>query len=90
MQISYNISVNTITEQISFFVNHSYNLKLFLKLKEVKIWVEKANVNISKLHVLYQKLWTDIKFLMLRSAFYHNKYHAEVFILKKRNKVYLL
>ena len=33
---------------------------------------------------------TDIKFLVYRSVFYHNKHCTEVSILKKRDKVYLL
>ena len=71
-------------------MNYSYNSKLFLKLKEVKMWAEKANVNASKLYMLYQKLWTDIEFLTYRSAFYYNKHYTEASMLKKRNKVYLL
>ena len=48
------------------------------------------SINVSKLHILHQKLWTDIKFLIYRSAFYYNKHYAEAFMLKKRDKVYLL
>ena len=42
------------------------------------------------MQILHKKLKQDIKFLLHRSAFYHNKHHAEASILKKRNKVYLL
>ena len=54
------------------------------------MWIEKVNVNARELHTLYQELWTDIEFLTHRSAFYHNKHHAEVSILKKKDKIYLL
>ena len=54
------------------------------------MWTEKVNVNTSKLHMLYQKLWMNIKFLTYRLTFYYNKHYAEAFILKKRDKVYLL
>ena len=40
--------------------------------------------------MLYKKLRQDIKFLSYRLVFYYNKYYAEAFILKKRDKVYLL
>ena len=39
---------------------------------------------------LYKKLKQDIKFLLHRLVFYHNKYYIETLILKKKNKVYLL
>ena len=42
------------------------------------------------MQILHKKLKQDIKFLLHRSVFYYNKYHAEASILKKRNKVYLL
>ena len=73
-----------------FFINHDYNSKLFLELKEAKIWAEKASIKIKELYILYQELQTNIKFLIYRSAFYYNKHHAKAFMLKKRNKVYLL
>ena len=43
-----------------------------------------------ELYKMYQELKTDIKFLVYRSVFYYNKYHAEALMLKKKNKVYLL
>ena len=39
---------------------------------------------------IHNKLKKDIKFLLHYSAFYYNRYCAEVLILKKRDKVYLL
>ena len=42
------------------------------------------------MHILYQELWIDIKFLIHRLAFYYNKYYAETSMLKKRDKIYLL
>ena len=89
-QIIYNSSINVTTEQTSFFTNHDYNANLFLALKKVKVWAEKANVNTKELYKMYQELKTDIEFLAYRSAFYYNKYYAEASMLKKRNKVYLL
>ena len=90
IQIIYNSSINVIIKQTSFFVNYSYDINLFLALKEAKAWAEKANINIKKLYKIYQELKTDIKFLAYRSVFYYNKYHAEIIMLKKRDKVYLL
>ena len=75
---------------MSFFANHDYNTKLFLILKEVKIWAEKTNVHAKELHKLHKELSTDIKFLLYHSIFYYNKHYAEASMLKKRNKVYLL
>ena len=42
------------------------------------------------MQMLHKELKQDIKFLSHRLVFYHNKYHAEASILKKRDKVYLL
>ena len=39
---------------------------------------------------MHQELKTDIKFLAYKLTFYHNKYHAEASMLKKKDKVYLL
>ena len=47
-------------------------------------------MNAKELYKIYQELKTNIKFLVYRLVFYYNKYHAEVLMLKKRNKVYLL
>ena len=89
-QIIYNSSVNVTTEQTSFFANYSYDINLFLTSKEVKVWVKKANMNVKEMYKIYQELKTDIKFLVYRSVYYHNKHHAEALMLKKRDKVYLL
>ena len=75
---------------MSFFTNYSYNIKLFLILKEVKISAEKTNIHIKELYKLHKELSIDIKFLSHCSTFYYNKYYAEAFMLKERNKVYLL
>ena len=75
---------------MSFFANHDYNIKLFLILKEVKVWTEKINVYTKELYKLHKELSTDIKFLLHYLIFYYNKYYAEVSMLKKRDKVYLL
>ena len=75
---------------MSFFANYSYDTKLFLILKEVKIWVEKTNVHVKELHKLHKELSTDIKFLLHYLTFYYNKHCTEASILKKRDKVYLL
>ena len=40
--------------------------------------------------MLHNKLKQDIKFLLHRSAFYHNKHRSRESMLKKRDKVYLL
>ena len=39
-QLTYNTSINAITEQTSFFANHEYNANLFLELKQVTILTE--------------------------------------------------
>ena len=89
-QLTYNISINIITEQISFFTNHRYNTNLFLKLKKVTVLTEWVKITADKMHKLHKELWTDIKFLLHCLVFYHNQHHAEALTLKKRNKVYLL
>ena len=77
-------------KQMSFFINYNYNIKLFLILKEAKIWAEKTNIHTKELYKLYKELSTNIKFLLYCLVFYHNKYHAEASMLKKKDKVYLL
>ena len=47
-------------------------------------------MNIKELYKMYQELKTDIKFLVYRLVFYHNKHCTEASMLKKRDKVYLL
>ena len=86
----YNISINVITEQISFFINYKYNTNLFLELKKVTVLTEQIKVTADKMHKLHKELQTDIDFLLHHSVFYHNQHHAEALMLKKRDKVYLL
>ena len=86
----YNISINVITEQISFFANHRYNMNLFLKLKKVTVLTEQIKITADEMHKLHKELQTDIEFLSHHSVFYHNQHHAEALTLKERNKVYLL
>ena len=47
-------------------------------------------MNTKELYKMHQELKINIKFLVYRSVFYHNKHHAEASILTKRDKVYLL
>ena len=89
-QLTYNTSINAITEQTSFFANHEYNTNLFLESKKVTVLTEQIKVTVDKMHKLHKKLQTDIEFLLHCSAFYHNQHHAGALTLKKRNKVYLL
>ena len=86
----YNTSVNQITGITSFFTNHEYNTNLFQESREAIVLTEQVNITATEMQVLHKKLKQDIKFLLHRSAFYHNKHHAEASMLKKRNKVYLL
>ena len=86
----YNISVNQITGITLFFVNHEYNTKLFQELKKVTVLIEQVNISVTEMQILHKKLKQDIKFLLYRSVFYHNKYCAEASMLKKKDKVYLL
>ena len=51
--IIYNSSVNVTTEQTSFFTNYSYNINLFLALKKVKVWAEKAHMNVKELYKMH-------------------------------------
>ena len=89
-QLIYNISINVITEQTPFFINHEYNVNLFLKSKEAIVLTEQVKVTVNEMHKLHRELKTDIEFLSHCSAFYHNQHHAGALMLKKRNKVYLL
>ena len=73
-----------------FFTNYDYDAKLFLILKEDKIWAEKTNIHIKELYRLHKELSTDIEFLLHCSVFYYNKYYAEALMLKEKDKVYLL
>ena len=89
-QLTYNISINVITEQTPFFTNHKYNMNLFLKSKKVTVLTEQVKVTVNEMHKLHKELQTDIEFLLHCLAFYHNQHHAETLMLKKRDKVYLL
>ena len=86
----YNISINVTTEQTSFFINHEYNVNLFLESKEATVLTEQVKVTVNKIHKLHRELKTDIEFLSHCSAFYHNQHCAGALMLKKRDKVYLL
>ena len=74
----------------SFFANHEYNINLFQESKKAMILTEQVNIIVTEMQTLYRELKQDIEFLLHRSAFYHNKHHAEASMLKKKNKVYLL
>ena len=89
-QITYNISVNQITDTTLFFANHEYNINLFQELKKAIILIEQVNITVTEMWTLHNKLKQDIKFLLHRLTFYHNKYRFRESILKKKNKVYLL
>ena len=39
-QLTNNISINAITEQTLFFINHKYNINLFLESKKVTVLTE--------------------------------------------------
>ena len=89
-QLTYNISINVITEQTSFFINHRYNTNLFLESKKATVLTEQVKVTADKMHKLHKELQTDIEFLSHCSVFYHNQHCAGALMLKERNKVYLL
>ena len=55
-QLTYNISINNITEQISFFANYRYNTNLFLESKKVTVFTEKTNITADKMHKLHKEL----------------------------------
>ena len=71
-QLTYNISINVITEQTSFFINHRYNTNLFLESKKATVLTEQVKVTADKMHKLHKELQTDIEFLSHCSVFYHN------------------
>ena len=71
-QLTYNISINVITEQTSFFINHEYNMNLFLELKKVTVLIKQAKITVNEMHKLHKKLKTDIEFLLHCSVFYYN------------------
>ena len=89
-QLMYNISINAITEQTSFFINHEYNVNLFLKLKKVTVLTEQIKVTANKMHKLHKELQTDIEFLSHCSVIYYNQHHVGAPTLKRGDKVYLL
>ena len=89
-QLTYNTSINAITEQTPFFANHEYNVNLFLKSKKVTVLTEQIKVTVNEMHKLHKKLKADIEFLSHCSVFYHNQHHAGALTLKEGDKVYLL
>ena len=90
MQIVYNTSINQITDIMSFFINHEYNINLFQELKKATVLIEQVNIIVIEMQTLYKKLKQDIEFLSHRLVFYYNRYCAEASMLKKRDRVYLL
>ena len=64
MQLVYNMSVNQTTDMTSFFVNHEYNINLFLELKKVMILTEQVNITVTDRQRLYKELKKNIKFLL--------------------------
>ena len=73
-----------------FFINHEYNINLFLESKKATVLTEQVNVTVINMQELHKKLKKDIKFLSHRSVFYYNQHRSEEPMLKKRDKVYLL
>ena len=73
-----------------FFANYKYNINLFFELKKAIVLIEQVNITIKKIQQVHKKLKKDIKFLLHRLAFYYNQHRFREFMLKKRDKVYLL
>ena len=73
-----------------FFTNHRYNTNLFQELKKATVLTEQVNITTTDMQILHKELKQDIKFLLYRSVFYHNRHRSEEPMLKKRDKVYLL
>ena len=73
-----------------FFTNYEYNANLFQESKKATVLIKQVNITATEMQTLYNKLKQDIKFLLHRSVFYHNKYRFRESMLKKKNKVYLL
>jgi len=89
-QLTYN---STITETISissFYANYEFKSETFKKSRHFAQIVQKAIIQIKKLQLLHKKLQKNIQFLSKRFALYINKQRNKEFILKERNKVYLL
>ena len=55
-QLTYNININVIIEQTSFFVNHRYNTNLFQKSKEATVLTEQVKITVNEMHKLYKEL----------------------------------
>ena len=89
-QLAYNTSVNQIMRRSSFFINHKYNINLFLESKKAMILTEQVNIAVTDIQKLYKKLKKNIKFLSHQLAFYHNQHRFKESMLKKRDRVYLL
>ena len=73
-----------------FFMNHEYNANLFQESKKAMILMKQVNITVTEMQMLHKELKQDIKFLLHRSTFYHNKHRFREPMLKKRNRVYLL
>ena len=89
-QLTYNTSINQITDTTLFFTDHEYNTNLFLESKKAMILTEQVSITVTDMQKMYKKLKRDIEFLSHWSAFYHNQHRFREPMLKKRDRVYLL
>ena len=55
-----------------FFVNHKYNINLFLESKKATVLTEQINIAVTDMQKLHKELKKNIKFLLHQLAFYHN------------------
>ena len=53
-QLTYNISINTITDVMSFFINYRYNVNSFLELKEATVLTEQVNIIVQEMQKMHK------------------------------------
>ena len=88
--MTFNNATTKIINVSLFFANYGFESKIFKEPRKFAEITQKIIIQIKQLTLLHKKLQKNIQFLVKRSALYVNKKKNKDFILKKRNKVYLL
>ena len=73
-----------------FFANYEFKSNIHKKLRRFAEIIQKITLQIKQLQLLYKELQKNIQFLVKRFVLYVNEKRNKEFILKEKDKVYLL
>ena len=89
-QLTFNSATTEVFNVSSFFANYEFELKTFKKSRKFTKIIQKVTIQIEQLTLLHKELQKNIQFLIKRFALYVNKKRNKNFILKEKDKIYLL